>query len=616
MPFRVLGHFDRFPDSAHSQMLDEMTVRQQGDALLLEFRLNGSPHVATSLTLDQISGVVSEDDVWVGDLGGDPGNEIVITDQAHHHIVFTDRNSSSLAWRQHSVPRGHPVQLPGGSDSPPTPESLIEQMLKEGPTYHHIQHLGEFLAFSCRDETGSYRSSSSSVPKMTEGGFAYFTTALMEGLQSPGVHLLQKVLMIAEYDRLLALTTPGTGRARPDFGGSELRRRHAQEISADATLGEISSRLHVDRSIAGRITEEDLAEIASAAESEPITGREHFSQFVDYACQYGFDPYRSPQAPHRPLMLEAEKKAAGIIKDQALLVELPQVFEPSRGSATVSLARVSRDPWHYLTGTCGHTALSMVKAARTGGSGGAGDVRVEGSQKTSLEWAREHQLTMTGEIFDLANLARLAHQFFGLEGVIHQEFLLPPPPTYAETYQRDGARKDAEYAKALLAIQSGLDRGNPVMLAFDADIRGNPTKLLGLRSHFAVIVHHFGVDGETFFIARHGWGEQGVESKASPDLQYDPDLKGYHIVCARELVASMLGLTSSDYYRPLAGNLVSGKSIPKHQTLAPAASKLFAPVDGSDLNAGADQSRIRGVVEFSFRAPPSRGTPFSAYTLA
>ena len=54
-------------------------------------------------------------------------------------------------------------------------------------------------------------------------------------------------------------------------------------------------------------------------------------------------------------------------------------------------------------------------------------------------------------------------------------------------------------------LVAAIDRGHPALVGFDVNHQGNPTTVAGDRAHWAVVTGHFQYQGETWFVAQHGW---------------------------------------------------------------------------------------------------------------
>ncbi|TWU08222.1 hypothetical protein [Stieleria varia] len=624
---KILGHFDNAPTIQGGQVIDELIlVHDQTDhELLLQIRLNGARHFAKTIRIRDVQGPVKNEDVWVGDYSGLGQNQIVIRDQKTQVIVFPDFGSQAEDVRVERIQIDPSDDFPAPNQSHDFPSRFTQRMLDEGPSFHHIQFLSKYLAYTEIDSRGRHRSSKSSIPQLDSHQLDVLIQAVIQALEFKDTAPLQRILILAEFDRIVSLVPPIAPSNKDTLrdGQAKLSKLRDKVLQReDPTLHAIHKSLQSDSDSENLITDDEFAAVLAAAESDPVTGREYIYMFANYTAQYRADPFRTVEGKQKDQMMRAEMRAAELIQDGKLDANVPQVLESARDPRSDHSPVVSRDPWDYLDGKCGHTALAMIRLAIQGTNGEQSAPASTVSPRAitdvadrSLGWAQDMELTVTGEIFDLANVARIASQFHHLDGVIHQDILNEAHATYTSTYRFSDGQNANAYRAVKHRLNEALAKGNPVMLAFDADAKGNPMRVLGMRSHFAIAVHHFQVDEDSYYILKHGWGEQYYESMIHPDLQYDPQLNGYHVVCESELIPSMLGLTADAYYRPKRGTLLTGKSIPKHQQLKPAITRPFAPVNDGDLSAGADQSRIRGLVEFRKMRSPTHGVALEQFDL-
>lgn len=129
------------------------------------------------------------------------------------------------------------------------------------------------------------------------------------------------------------------------------------------------------------------------------------------------------------------------------------------------------------------------------------------TEERMLDWGHATGLTRTGEMFDVALVAKLAERF-GYAARIH---------------------RNADKA----ALHQMIDRGQPAMVAIDVGPDGNPTEADGQLAHFVVVQGRFELAGKSYLVARHGWG-----------VERD------HVWREEDFLASWSGLKTTDYYDP------------------------------------------------------------------
>ena len=165
----------------------------------------------------------------------------------------------------------------------------------------------------------------------------------------------------------------------------------------------------------------------------------------------------------------------------------------ARNAADAVPPRIQEGP------TCGLYALGMVMdfwnardskqlnplvqagdASRIGAA-----TRVPRSPRELLADARAKKYTTQGEMFRARDLGRLAGSF-------------------GYSYQVHGKVSFAD-------MRAALDRGHPLLVAFDVDFVGNPGLFGGGRAHWGVLKGWFEKEGVAYVVAMHAWdGEERV----------------------------------------------------------------------------------------------------------